>query len=208
MTAPSKSLKEENAKFIWAVVLGDVVIVFGLLFPLLLGEVLSDVLPKAFGASVAPLVVFFLTSLLPSDVKAAIVFLRVHDILPGHRAFTVYGAHDSRVDLVRLRRKVGGFPKTPRGQNTTWYSLYKEVESEAGVILAHRHYLLFRDIAGISLLLLPVVVGLLFVLGSSGRILILAAGFFLLQYALSAIAARNQGVRLVTNVLAIHSARN
>jgi hypothetical protein len=134
-----------------------------------------------------------------------LVFWRWRDVLPSHRAFSRHAERDSRIDLTALRKNVGELPSAPRDQSAHWYRLYKAVETEISVASAHRHFLLFRDLASLSLVLLCVVpVTSWFI---EPRITIPAAALFGVQYLLSAIAARHNGTRMVTNVLALHSTK-
>lgn len=146
-----------------------------------------------------------LSSLLSSKFKAVLVFWRWRHPLPGARAFSVHAPADPRIALDRLRKNVGEFPQDPREQNSRWYALYREVQAEASVNDSHGNYLLFRDLAGVSLLLaLAVPLALLAMAGATGIVLGTAA-FFLGQYLLAAQAARVAGVRMVRNVLALHA---
>lgn len=209
MAASSRPLKAQNAPWIWGVVLADAVAIIAFAYPATLTEatVSFNAILRMLAASLAPVVVLLLTSLLTSDAKATLVFWRVRDALPGHRAFSLHAQRDSRIDLDTLEKNVGKFPESPRDQNSTWYRLYKKVESDISVTLAHRNYLLFRDIAGVSLVLLPVAVVTLYSIGARGASLWFAAALFGGQYVATAIAAGNHGVRLVTNVLALHSSK-
>lgn len=157
--------------------------------------------------ALAPVTVSLLTSLLPPDIKATLVFWRIHDVLPGHRAFSFYAPRDPRIDLVALENNVGQFPSLPREQNALWYRLFKRVEKETSVFTAHRQYLLFRDLASISLLLSFMIPCLLYGLGISVDLIGLCFALFFAQYVVCMIAGTNHGVRFVTNVLALHAER-
>jgi len=209
MAAHKKSLKSLNLGWLWGVVAIDAIALVLLAFPgLLTPTTMKDVAwLRALGAAVAPVVVLLLTSLLSSDAKAVLVFWRLSETLPGHRAFSVYALKDARINMDSLRNNVGAFPENPREQNTMWYKLYKKVESEVTVAQAHRHYLLFRDLAAISLLLAPISVLLLYSFGASTASSGLALALLVAQYAATAVAARNNGIRLVTNVLALHAVK-
>jgi hypothetical protein len=66
-------------------------------------------------------------------------------------------------------------------------------------------YLLYRDMAAISfLLLIAVLIG--FYIEEFRLPVWAAAAVFVAQYVIAALAARHSGVRSVTNVMAIHSA--
>src|SRR5690606_29990989 len=108
-------------------------------------------------AALLPIPVLLLSSLISANHKASLVFWRLKYPLPGSRAFSVHAPADHRIDLENLKGQVGEFPVDERSQNSTWYRLYKRVESEPSVLDSHKNYLLFRDIAAMSMLLIPIV---------------------------------------------------
>jgi hypothetical protein len=119
----------------------------------------------------------------------------------------VHAPADPRIDLAKLRKNVGEFPTTERDQNSKWYGLYKQVASDASVVDSHKNYLLFRDVASMSLLLVPALPVAMYFTGiDSTRILISVAWFFA-QYLITACAARTTGIRFVRNVLAVHASQ-
>jgi fatty-acid desaturase len=209
MGKSDKSLKSKNLKWLWSVVALDAIALVLVAFPgLLTSETLKDFAwVRVLVAGIAPVVVLLLTSLLSADGKAVIVFWRVKETLPGHRAFSVYAPRDSRINVDALRKNVGTFPDDPREQNTLWFKLYKKVESEVTVAQAHRHYLLFRDLAAMSLLLAPLATLALYLSGSASTATWIAFAILCTQYAATALAARNDGIRFVTNVLTLHSVK-
>lgn len=209
MTTTHKSLKAANLGWLWSVVALDAIALVLLAFPgLLTSETLKDFAwVRVLVAGVAPVVVLLLTSLLSADAKAVIVFWRVKETLPGHRAFSVYAPNDSRINIDALRKNVGSFPDDSREQNTLWFKLYKKVESEETVAQAHRHYLLFRDLAAMSLLLAPIATLVLYLSGATTSAAWIAFALLCTQYAATALAGRNNGIRFVTNVLTLHSVK-
>lgn len=209
MAASGKSLKAQNIGWLWGVVIADALALLAFAFPILFSPaaIKEYVWLRAIAATVAPVVVLLFTSLLSSDAKAVLVFWRLRDTLPGHRAFSVHAIKDPRIDMETLRKNAGKFPEAPRDQNATWYRLYKKVESEITVAQAHRHYLLFRDLATLSLLLAPIATLTLYILDVAPAAVGFAAALFVGQYVATAVAARNNGVRLVTNVLALHAVK-
>jgi hypothetical protein len=127
--------------------------------------------------------------------------------LPGCRAFTHLAASDPRVDVHALERVLGPLPTDPRGQNALWYRLYKTVEGEPAVVQVHRAFLLARDYTCLSLMILAV-------LGTAGAIQIgefagkaVYVAMLALQFVLAGQAARNNGRRFVTTVLAIKASQ-
>lgn len=141
--------------------------------------------------------------LLSSPMKDRLVFLRWHEALPGHRAFSVHASNDPRIDFNRLQRACGNkVPSDPKGENSLWYRFYLEVQNVPAVMQVHRDFLLLRDYAGLSFLIL---IGL----GSAALFLVapwrscgLYVGTLLLQFAIVRHAAATYGVRFVCTVLA------
>lgn len=209
MSNADKTLKSQNLKWLWSVVAIDGLALALITSPEILSpaSVRSLAWVRLLAAGVAPVVVLLLTSLLSADVKAVIVFWRVKETLPGHRAFSVYAPSDSRINIDALRKNVGSFPDDPREQNTLWFKLYKKVESEVTVAQAHRHYLLFRDLAAMSLLLAPIAALVLHLSGAASPAAWIAVALLCTQYAATALAGRNNGIRFVTNVLTLHSVK-
>jgi hypothetical protein len=205
----SKPLKTQNNSWILGVVVADFIVFVTLMYPAALDHatINNGVVIRLTSAIVAPVVVLLLTSLISPQIKATLVFWRAHHALPGHRAFTYYAHRDARIDMSSLRKAVGKFPTTPRDQNTTWYRLYREAENDSSVSLANRTYLLFRDIAALSILLAVVGPILVFIVVESALSAAMTAAMFAIQYLLSATAARHHGIALVTNVLALHAAK-
>ena len=136
-----------------------------------------------------------------------LVYWKPLGVLPGCEAFTKYGPRDPRIDMVALKKNVGALPTDSTEQNSKWYKLYKQVPNEPEVQEAHKLFLMYRDMAVLSLPLVALVPLSLNVAGVSNSTLALAAGLFVIQYLLTALSARWSGIRFVCNVLAIHSAR-
>lgn len=209
------TLKNQNTSTIRLFV-GGVVLAFAVLH---LGAdvVQGSLTPSSIVASMDPFRVavsaiggvfsLLLLNLLPPSVKATLVFWRVRDVLPGARAFTSIGRRDERVDLDALEATYGDLPTAPAEQNRQWYRIYRKHESEPGVRDAHRSYLLYRELASVSVLLL----GLLFVastmvLRAPLRLTLLFGVLLGGVYVLAAVSARHSGERMVANVLAAASA--
>ena len=203
-----KALKAQNVAWIWTVVLADTLMVAAFASPTALDQATSWLASgaKLAGASIAPVVVLLLTSLLSSDVKAILVYWRIKDVLPGSRAFSRYARRDARIDVDGLKAKVGEFPRSGGDQNALWYRLFKDCDGEPEVSQAHRHFLLFRDLAALSVLLGLAAPLVLLALGAGLKPATLAAVAFGVQYIACAVAARLHGERLVCNVLALQGA--
>jgi len=201
------SLKTRNVLQIWTVLSCDAAVIAALVSPSLLDDMsLSSLgLSRIASAALAPIVVFFLSSLVTPQTKAILVFWRLSNALPGHRAFSIYAASDPRIDIERLRRNVGEFPDLPKDQNALWYQLYRKIHEDVSVSSSNRQFLLFRDIASISVLLAIIVPAVLYALRISLTNIGLAELIFGVQYLAARFAARNHGESLVKNVLALHS---
>jgi len=141
--------------------------------------------------------------LLSSPMKDRLVFLRWHEALPGHRAFSVHAKSDPRVDFTRLQRACGNkVPAEAKDQNSLWYRFYLELQDVPSVQQVHRDFLLLRDYTGLALL---------FLIGLGIAALFLVApwkafgvylGILLLQLIIVRHAAATYGVRFVCTVLA------
>lgn len=152
-----------------------------------------------------PVPALLLSSLLPSNFKATLVFWRWQHPLPGARAFSVHAPADPRIAMDRLRKNIGEFPQDPQGQNSRWYALYREVQAEPSVHDSHGNFLLFRDLAAVSLLLAIVLPWPLLGFGFAPGLTAGIAAALFCQYLLAAQAGRVAGVRMVRNVLALHA---
>lgn len=203
------SLKDSNTPKIWAMIVLDAV----LLSALLAGDSIFQAGASGLAHAIAdkgvvavvvgPVLATLLAGIVPSTFRDVLVFWKLKHALPGHRAFTVLAPSDPRIDLGKLKNRIGTIPHDPRKQNTTWYGLYRSVQNEPAVSGTHRVFLLFRDLATISVLgslavLLGWALSMLTPLEASW-----AASLFIIQYLVFAIAARHVGCRLVTTVLAL-----
>ena len=84
------------------------------------------------------------------------------------------------------------------------YRLYKLVQARVEVISAQRDFLLYRDAAAMSLVLIPVgPIVMQFAVGHFAASS--TGGLFLVQYLVTSVSARHAGVRLVCTVLALYS---
>jgi hypothetical protein len=204
-----RSLKSINMK--WLVLLAAADVLFVLLFvapDLLNGVALTQIgIGRVLTTTVMPVVILLIVNVLPHDVKSMLVYWKPLGVLPGCEAFTKYGPRDPRIDMAALKKNVGALPTESTEQNSKWYKLYKQVPSEPEVQEAHKLFLMYRDMAVLSLPLVALVPLSLSVVGVANSTLALAAGLFVVQYLLTALSARWSGIRFVCNVLAIHSAR-
>ncbi|WP_244107675.1 hypothetical protein [Burkholderia gladioli] len=204
-----KSLKRRNMMWLVAAGIADVIALLLLVFHRPLSDFTDDKM-AAMRASLSvllPVPILLLSYLLSQSQKAMIVFWRLKNPMPGSRAFSVHAQSDVRIDLDALRKNVGEFPVDERAQNSMWYRLYKLVQDDTTVLESHQNYLMFRDIAAMSLLMVVLAPVALAMAGIAGGTIAWCSLFFVAQYLLTAIASRNNGVRFVQNVLAIHATK-
>ena len=163
-------------------------------------------------AIVAPLIlalfyilVTLLSGLIDSTTKERLVFLRWNDVLPGCRAFSKHMYEDPRIDPEIIEKNNGVLPTESSKQNSLWYRIYKKYQNEQPILDAHRNFLLMRDLCGIHLICS---IGL----GATGYFVIENKNHYAIYLsvmvailALLIFAARNYGVRFVTNVLALET---
>lgn len=205
----SKTLKGRNLAWLVATLALDVLVLLVIAFHTAIDDLTLTRLAviRASLTALLPIPILILSSLISSDHKAILVFWRFKHPLPGARAFSVHAPGDHRIDLTKLKKNVGEFPSAERDQNTKWYGLYKQVDSDPSVVDSHKNYLLFRDIAAMSLLLVPVLPLVLYLGGIDSARMLVSAASFMGQYLLTAFAARTTGIRFVQNVLAVHASR-
>lgn len=203
-----KSLKAQYQKWLWSLVVADFIFVLFLVFP---GVPSADNLTTAalrrfLTATVVPVAVLLVVNVLPHKVKCMLVYWKPYGWLPGCEVFTKYGPHDPRVDMVRLAANVGPLPSSPKDQNARWYQLYKAKANEVEVAEAHKLFLMYRDMATITVFLIPLVPLALYYAHAPVASQWIAAVALLGQYVVTSLSARHSGIRFVTNVIAVHSA--
>lgn len=207
-SSPERSLKSLNVKWLVSMALADAVVIFLVVVPEISKDTWTTVaMIRGLGTVVLPVLVLLIVNVLPYRIKAMLVYWKPLGWLPGSEAFTKFAPTDERIDMVALKKNVGTLPTDPKEQNSKWFTLYKMVEIQTEVAAAQKDFLMYRDMAVISLPLIMLVPLGLWLVGVGPNALWLAATLFFVQYLLSATSARHSGTRFVTNVLAIHSAK-
>ena len=204
-----KSLKASNFKWHVGLAVTDAILLAVFVAPELVRDATTTQIGLARAAStvVAPILVLLLMNVLSSNMKAMLVYWKPLGWLPGCEAFTKYGPSDPRVDMDKLKEHGGESSEEPAKQNSKWYALYKQVESITEVASAQKDFLMYRDMAVLSLPLIVLVPLGLYIADASTKAMAISAGLLFLQYLLTAISARHAGERFVCNVLAVHSSR-
>lgn len=205
----NKTMKGRNLAWLVATLALDILVLSVIAFSTMIdGLTMTKIaVIRASLITLLPIPVLIITSLIASDHKAILVFWRVRHPLPGARAFSIHAPADPRIDIAKLKENVGDFPDGQRDQNTKWYGLYKQVDSDPSVIDSHKNYLLFRDISVMSLLLVPIIPVVLYFSSIDSTRMLMSAAWFFGQYLVAALAARTTGIRFVQNVLAVHASR-
>ena len=149
-----------------------------------------------------------LSNFLPNSVKHPLVFLRFHNVLPGHRCKRIC-KKDPRFSMEDLEKRWPELfvqDRQESAQNAYWYKeIYSSARNDPEVIQAHRSFLLSRDAAsGLFILLIGLsvwhVLSVHVSLPSLGpwSLLVLAGVILLLIQ-----AGRQSGNRMVANAVAV-----
>ncbi|MDW9726467.1 hypothetical protein GOB91_29950 [Sinorhizobium meliloti] len=204
-----RSPKSISMKWVVMLAVADVLAVLVFLAPEVMnGATLTQVgIGRILTTMVMPVLILIIVNVLPPDVKAMLVFWKPRGVLPGCEAFTKHGPSDYRIDMAALKKNVGALPDAPSEQNAKWYKLYKLVQNDPAVAEAQKDFLMYRDMATLSVPLILIVPLSLSFAGVAATGLWLALGFFTVQYLLTALSARWSGIRFVRNVLAVHATR-
>lgn len=207
MASPPRSLKDLNRWPLWLAIAAN----FAVFYSVAQADALHETGWRGllFGAvnllpvGLALIFTSIVNALLSAEMKSRLVFLKWKNALPGHRAFTVYGPLDPRIDMAAIIKIVGKkLPSVPRKQNETWYQLYKSVEADAAVKQAHREYLFTRDYAAFSFLFLIGFGPANAFIVNEWKVALWYWLFLLVQFLVVRRAASQYGISLVTTVLA------
>ncbi len=211
-----KSLKSRNQPmlitFIIANAIGIALVLIGTMDTAQLVRDLSTgnaaALPRLIGIPTgASLALGLLGWVVPARWKETLVFWRVGvRRLPSSEAFTKIAPSDLRINVDALVRHLGTLPMDYRQQSATWYATYRKHAKEMAVTDANGAYLLYREMAALAAMLLPVTVVTGGIIHATLPRLLAAGACICFEYLLVTLAARNAGTRLVGNVLAIESA--
>lgn len=137
-----------------------------------------------------------LNLLTPEGLKHVLVFWRLRDVLPGHRAFSVWANKDSRFQVSQLKAKITPWPSTTKAENAEWYRLLKAHEALPFVRDAHQQFLLARDLTAMTPVLLIAFVASRFVMGSPlSKASWIGYIFAIVEFVIVALAGRFAGNR-------------
>ncbi|MEN2282228.1 hypothetical protein AAGF08_08820 [Algoriphagus sp. SE2] len=204
------NLKAKNTPQLWVFVIGNICILFWMIFPTYLNELSKEIDVLAFlkilGYAIAPILLFLLNGLVSSDQKAVLVFWRFKDPLPGAEAFTNLSKKDYRINREKLKEIYGVLPKRPKDQNKLWYKIYQKNSSNLIIQASQGGFLLARDLTSLSVLF-GLFLGIPVLIIGNWPINFFYFGVLILQYLVVCRVAQIKGRRFVNNVLAIESSQ-
>lgn len=154
-----------------------------------------------------PIFLVIIQGLIPPKIKEIIIFWKIKNRLPGCQAFSKYLYEDNRIDKKKLMEKYGKFPKKEEKQNKLWYLIYKDVSSDAGIVKAHKDYLLTRELTILTIFFFIFPIILLY-FDTNIKTLFLFIIFLILEYLIIRYSSKNYAIRFVTNVLALASTKS
>lgn len=142
-----------------------------------------------------------LNNLIPSDWKAVLVFWKLRDVLPGHRAFSWFARKDARINVQKLMARIKEWPTSARDQNAKWYALLRQHEAAPHIGAGHRVFLLLRDMSALTVLLASSTPATSLA-GATWSAIAWVEVALVIEFLALSTAGRNAGNRLVVNVLA------
>ena len=207
-------IKSENRKWLIGYLLLHIVI-FALFASLINFDLTSaDQLvsklknPQGFIPLTGAILIIVLEGLFKNSVKEFLVFWRLKNRLPGHRAFTKIGPNDSRINMERVKALFpDGLPIDPKKQNNEWFQLYREYQDELQVFYSHKAFLLTRDLASLTVIFIPLSIFGHFLLGSTPQMIAYHLLILVILFVGISLSARHYGERFVANVLVEASLR-
>ncbi len=150
------------------------------------------------------LIIIVAGGMFSNKTKEIIVFWKLKDRLPGCEVFSKYIYNDSRIDIKKLKKKIGKFPTNPEKQNSKWYEIFKSFQDNT-IDKIHQDSLLCRELSAMTLLMLMFVIPIYF---KYNLIAFYYLGFLLFEYLIVRFCAKNTAERLVVNTLALWSVRD
>lgn len=158
--------------------------------------------PQGFFPLTAAILIIVLEGIFKNSVKEFLVFWRLKNRLPGHRAFSHIGPSDPRIDMARVEQLFPhGTPVDPKEQNNEWFRLYRQYQDELQVFHSHKAFLLTRDLASLTVVFIPLAILGHFLLGSKPQMLVYHLLTIVVLFVLISLSARHYGERFVANVL-------
>lgn len=201
------SLKAQNATSLVAMYTGTFALLAFVQWGTEEAVVLTAWLAKAGVVAAMTSLAGVVSHLLPNSAKHVIVFLRLRNVLPGHRCEAIC-RRDPRFRLDDLKSEwpeLFAKDMAANDQNSYWYKyIYAPARDAPQVVQAHGSFLLYRDaVAGLTILLAGLLVwrvAAVYVGMQQPTTWVLLS--LLLVVFLVGQAARQSGNRMVTNAVA------
>lgn len=156
---------------------------------------------RVFVAAIASIVAVVLAETGSRRAKMWLLYGPIRMPMPARTAFTELGPRDPRVDMRRIREVLGEIPTDPDEQDRIWFQYYKIHESNPRVRAVHGRFLLMRDLAWMTALLVPLApLAMWGVTGSAHRALGYASAL-LLATGILIFSAQQRHYAFITTVL-------
>lgn len=176
---------------------------------IILGKIPDDkeIISKLGGIAVAALAATLIQDIIPKPFKEILVFWRLRDRLPGHRAFSGAFSKNSRIDFKKIKNLSEISSLLPGDQQRIFYRIYKNHSKDVRVEHYSCRYICWRDTASVifmlTMIIFPTVIWLFgfSFLRQSIEITTISAVAFLM----TSIAARQMAIELVYQVLVIET---
>lgn len=201
-------IKEENRKWLIGYLFLNIIIfaIFaGFIKPTFtdMNEFLSKLKdPKGIISLVSLIFSIVIEGVLNNPIKEFLVFWRIKNRLPGHRAFTEIGPKDARVNMEKVKTLFPeNLPSDPKPQNNEWFSLYKKYSDERRVFYSHKAFLMTRDLTALTASVMPLSFIGHIITGTQWHMIGYHMLVLLGMLILISVSSRNYGNRFVANVL-------
>ena len=166
-----------------------------------------DLKENSLGFALVGLAAMLVQDLLPKPLKEFLVFWKISDRLPGHRAFSEVVRNDAGIE----ESKIANFQELSNSgghtQQTAFYGLYDEIRDHPSVSHHSQRYIAWRDltsfVALLSVVSLPVAAT--FDHPRAVTVGLILMGATLVIYVTTSLAARTSAMSLTKQVLLLHS---
>lgn len=201
-------IKDENRKWLIGYLLLNIII-FAMFAEFIkptfsdIDELLSKLKdPKGIISLISVIFSIVLEGVLNNPIKEFLVFWRIQNRLPGHRAFTKIGPKDARVNMEKVKALFPeSLPIDPKIQNNEWFALYKKYSDEQRVFYSHKAFILTRDLAALTVSVITLSFIGHIITGTKWTMIGYHMLVLLGMLILISISSRNYGNRFVANVL-------
>jgi hypothetical protein len=141
----------------------------------------------------------------PKPAKECIVFWRITNRMPGHRAFTEKFLRNQKIDAEKIPNIENLSASSAHVQQREFYKLYRSVSDDRSVAHYSQRYIAWRDLSALLIILGIVSIPVLYTFSSTAGLkvgTILAAVAFSV-FLLTSLAARNSANELIILVLSL-----